>query len=111
MRNTIVLISYVNSISCDTGGKCLAMASSNNNVLIVSGKPSEQFKVLGHTSKPNENMTKAFIRSPTALAGHAQSISAQVEASIITLCVAASETSDSHINHLLLFSLPSPIKG
>jgi len=102
----------INHISCDTGGKCLALASSNSNVLIVSGKPSEQFKVLGYTSKPNENMTKVFVKSSTALEGYAQSISVQVEASIITVCVAASETSDSHhINHLLLFSLPSPIKG
>ena len=50
-RCTIALIS--SAFSCDTGGKCLALASSNNDVKIVSGKPSEDFKVLGHTSKPN----------------------------------------------------------
>ena len=48
---TTVLMS--SEFSCDTGGKCLALASSSNDVLIVSGKPSEDFKVLGHTSKPN----------------------------------------------------------
>lgn len=37
--------------SCDTGGKYLVLASNDNDVMIVSGKPSEQFQVLGHTSK------------------------------------------------------------
>ena len=45
-----MLISSI--FSCDTGGKCLALASGNNDILIVSGKPSEAFQVLGHTSKP-----------------------------------------------------------
>ena len=52
-RCTTVLMS--SEFSCDTGGKCLALASSNNDVLIVSGKPSEDFKVLGHTSKTKLN--------------------------------------------------------
>ena len=60
--DTIVLIS--NTFSCDTGGKCLALASSNNEILIVSGKPSEDFKVLGHTSKENGIRQKHTLNLP-----------------------------------------------
>jgi len=47
----------------------------------------------------------------SASVGHVQTMSVQVEASTVTVCVATSRTLDGYTDHLLLFVVPSSFKG